>query len=109
MLCSDDIIKIEDFDLGNNLLDEKSYENTLIYDVSYKTLIGPKPLRIRFDKIDEFIRVYNGTTYLVLFVPEIYAAIYNRIRYRMSQTTVLYMFSLVIAQEVKLIFTIYCL
>ena len=78
MLCSDDIIKIEDFDLGNNLLDEKSYENTLIYDVSYKTLIGPKPLRIRFDKIDEFIRVYNGTTYLVLFVPEKYAAIYNR-------------------------------
>ena len=30
--------------------------------ISYKTLIDPKPLRIRFDKIDGFIRIFSGTT-----------------------------------------------
>ena len=48
----DDIIKLEDLDLDNILIDEKSIENILIYDISYKTLIDPKPLRIRFFKIE---------------------------------------------------------
>ena len=39
-----DIIKLEDFDLHNILIDKKSHENILIYDISYKTLIGSKPL-----------------------------------------------------------------
>ena len=39
-----------------------------------------KPLCIRFDKIDEFIRVYDGTRRLMLFGSEKYF-IYNRIRY----------------------------
>ena len=34
----DDITKLEDFDLDNILIDEKSYENNLIYGISYKTL-----------------------------------------------------------------------
>ena len=55
----DDIIKFEDFDLDNILIDEKSYKNILIYSISYKTLIGAKPLHIRFDKIDGLIRVYD--------------------------------------------------
>ena len=38
----DDIIKIEHFDF-NVLLDEELYENILIYDVLYKTLIAAKP------------------------------------------------------------------
>ena len=29
--------------------------------ISYKTLIGAKPLRIRLNKINRFIRVYDGT------------------------------------------------
>ena len=49
-------MKIEDFDFDNILLNEKSYENILIYDVLYKTLIGVKTLRIMLDKVDEFIR-----------------------------------------------------
>ena len=57
----DDIIKLEDFGLNNILIDEKSHKNILIYDISYKTLIGPKPLRIRFDKINGFTRIYDGT------------------------------------------------
>ena len=41
---SDDIIRLEDFNLDNVLIDKKSHENILIYDISYKTLIGSKPL-----------------------------------------------------------------
>ena len=32
----DDIIKIGDFDLDNNLIDKKLYENILVYNISYK-------------------------------------------------------------------------
>ena len=39
-------VKIRDFKF-DILLDEKSYKNILIYDNSYKTLIGSKPLCIR--------------------------------------------------------------
>ena len=76
-----DIIKLEDFDIVNILIDKKSYENMLIYDISYKTLIDPKPLRIRFDKIDGFIRVYDGARYLTFFGSEKYDAVSDRIRY----------------------------
>ena len=79
-----DICKIEDFDLDNILIDEKSYENILIYNISYKSLIDSTPLHIRFDKIDGFIRVYDGTRYLVLFGSEKYDSIYDRIRYLIS-------------------------
>ena len=77
----DDTIKLEDFDCSNILLDEKSHETILIYYISYKTLIGSKPLRIRLDRIGRFIRIYDETKYLVLLGPEKYDAIYNRIRY----------------------------
>ena len=36
-----------------------------IYNTSYKAFIGPESLRIMFNKIDEFARVYDGTRYLV--------------------------------------------
>ena len=44
-------------------------------------MIGTKPLRIMFDKIDGFIRVFDGTRYLVLFESKNYCFIYSRIRY----------------------------
>ena len=72
---------MEDFDLDNILIDEESYKIILVYDILYKTLIGGKPLRSRFDKIDTFIRVYNENRYLILFGDEKYDFIYNRIRY----------------------------
>ena len=74
---SDDTTKIEDFHLGTFLIDEKSYENILVYNISNKGLIYSKPLRTRFDKIDGFVRVYDGTRYLVLFGSEKYDPIYN--------------------------------
>ena len=39
------------------------------------TLFGAKPLRIRFDKIDRLIRIYDGSKYLVLSGLEKYDAI----------------------------------
>ena len=53
----DDIITIEDFNLNNFLRDEKPYENVLVYNVSYESLTA-KLLRVRFDKIHGFIRVF---------------------------------------------------
>ena len=47
----DNIIKFKKFDIDNTLTDEKSHKIILIYDISYKNLIGPKPLRIRFGEI----------------------------------------------------------
>ena len=44
-------------------------------------MIGVKPLHIRFDKIDGFIRVYDRTKYLVLFAAEKHDSSYSRIRY----------------------------
>ena len=44
-------------------------------------MIATKPLCIKFDKIDGFIRVYDRTRYLVLFESEKNDCIYNGIRY----------------------------
>ena len=44
-----DIIKSEDFDF------DKSHKNILSYGISFKTLIGPKPLCTRFDKIEDLL------------------------------------------------------
>ena len=65
-------IKLENFNFNDILMDKKSHENILIYNISYKTLIGPKSLQIRFDKTNIFIKVYDGTRYLELLGPEKY-------------------------------------
>ena len=46
----------------------------MIFDTSYKTLIGVKPFCIRIVKVEELIRVYDGTKYLVLFGSDGYYA-----------------------------------
>ena len=51
----DDIIKLEYFNLDNILIDEKSYENILIFDIWDKNSVGSKRFRIKFDKIDGII------------------------------------------------------
>ena len=52
----------EYFDLDNILINEKSYENILVYNISYKGFTDSKPLHIRFNKIDGFVRVCDGTS-----------------------------------------------
>ena len=64
----DDIMRVRDIDFSNILLDEKSYktqENILIYGISCKTFMGSIPLWISFNKIDGFIKIYDGIGYLV--------------------------------------------
>ena len=39
----DDMINLEDFDIDNILIDEKSYANIFVYDISYKASIDSKP------------------------------------------------------------------
>ena len=51
-------------------------------------------MRIRFDKIDRFIRIYDESRYLTLFGSEKYNAIYDRIRYLTSlKSSIPYLFS----------------
>ena len=52
----DNIMKIEDINFDNILLDKKSYktyENILIF-------MAAKSLCIRFDEIDRFNKIYDG-------------------------------------------------
>ena len=66
----------------------------MVYNVSYKTVTDAKPVRIRFDKVDEFVRVYDGTRYLLLFGLEKYIAIFSRIRYLIGEKSgITYAFS----------------
>ena len=54
----DGIINIDDLDLNNISLDEKSHE---IYDVTYKTPHSAKPLQIIFNKVDGYARKSDKT------------------------------------------------
>ena len=74
----------------------------MIYDILYRTLDGAKPLSITFAETDEFIRVHNGTRYLVLFGPEkmLFAIGLDTLSVR---KLVLRMLFLIIMQELKMI------
>ena len=66
----------------------------MIYDISYKNLISPKPLCIRFDKIDGSIKIHGETRCFTLFGFEKYDAVYNRVRYLLSlKSSITYAFS----------------
>ena len=95
----DNITRVIDIDFSDILLDEKSYENILIDDISCKTFMGAKPLRIWFEKIDRFIKTYDGIRYLVLFASERYYVIYDRINYLVSEKAVLNVVFIIILQE----------
>ena len=79
---SDDI-RVGDFGFNNVLLSSKLFENTLIYDISYKTFMSARALGISFDKVD-------GIRYLLLFGPERYDAIYDRVRYLINKKVTLH-------------------
>ena len=53
-------MRVIDIDFDNILLDKKSYkkyENILFYDISNKTFMDVKPLRIRFSEKDGFFKM----------------------------------------------------
>ena len=84
MLAFKILIKI-DIDFDYIFLGEKSYRNILIYDISYKTFMDEKPSGFKFENVDGFIQVYDGTRHLMLFIPERYDAIYDRAIYLISK------------------------
>ena len=47
--------------------------------------MGSKPLRIRFDEIDRFIKTYDGVRYLVLVGSRLYDAICNKCIFLISE------------------------
>ena len=81
----DDIMRVGYINFSDILLRKKLFENISIYDISYKAFMGAKPLCIWLEKIDGYVKIYDGVRYLVLFAPERYNAIYDRISYLISQ------------------------
>ena len=57
---SGDIINGTKINFRIILLDKKLYEDISVYIISYKTPTGPKPLRIRFDKVNRFVITLDG-------------------------------------------------
>ena len=53
---------------------KKKKKKKNVYNIWYKTLFSSRTLPIRLDKVDEFIWIYDGIRYLVLFSPEKYDA-----------------------------------
>ena len=45
----------------------KNHTKIFFYNILHKTLIGSKPLIIRLDKKNGFIRAYDGTRYFAFF------------------------------------------
>ena len=77
----DDIIHGTKINFSNILLD-KNYMK-IFHNISYKT---PKPLRIRFDKINGFIISLDGKIkYLILFNYGYFNKICDKIKYLISK------------------------
>ena len=84
----DDLTTDWDICSDNILLDKKSfetYENIVIYGISYKTSTGAIPLHIRFNEIDRFIKIYDGVKCWVLFDYGWFDKICDRIKYLTSK------------------------
>ena len=82
----DDIIHGIVINFSDILLDEKLYENNLVYDIPYKTFMSPKPLHIRFDKLNGFVRVRgNEFRHLLLFDYGLFDEDDDKIKYLISE------------------------
>ena len=73
-----DIINGTKINFSNILLNKKLYENISVYNILCKNPIGPKTLRIRFDKID-------GFKHLILFDYGLFNKICDQIKYLISK------------------------
>ena len=68
-----DTFKIIDFVLDNVLIDGKYDKNILVYNNSHKTLIDATPFHIKFNKVNGFIRVYDGNKFYMNYFKNINA------------------------------------
>ena len=102
----DVIIKIRFFDFYNILVDEKLSKSILVYDILYKTLFGLKPLCIRFDEANGFIRACEGIRNLVYLVLKYMMPFTIELDILLAKKTALHIFFLIIMQNSKLILMI---
>ena len=96
-----------DNDFSGILLDEKlckeKFENILIFDILYKTSTSAKPLHIRFNKIDVFIKIHYKIRHLLLLDYSYCEKICDKITYLIIEKVVLYIvYIIIILQESKL-------
>ena len=63
----DDIISGTKINFSNIILNKKLHENISVYNISYKSPVGPKPLCLRFDKIGGFIISLDGKVQNLVF------------------------------------------
>ena len=92
---------------SNILLNKKLYENISVYNISYKSPTGPKPLRITFNKIDGFIISLDGKIkHLVLFDYGLFDKICDKIEYLISKKVVLQIVLIIILERLELIYII---
>ena len=67
-----DIISIENFDVNNIKIDEKSYKNILVYYIGYVTIkedlnvYSVNPLYFIFTNVNGYLEEINGNKYLTL-------------------------------------------
>ena len=100
----DDIINGANINFSNILLDKKLYENISVYNISYKTPTGPKPFRIRFDKIDGFIAAIDGKNkHLILFDYGLFNKICDKIKHLISKKVVLQIVLIIVLERSELI------
>ena len=84
--CFDDITNGTKFNFSNILFRQNFYENILVYNIWYKTPTGPKPLRIRFDKIYGFIISLDGKIkHVMLFDYGLFNKICDKSKYLISK------------------------
>ena len=70
----------------NILLDQKFYQNISFHNILYKTPTDPRPLCIRFDKIDGFIISLDGKIkHLILFDYGLFSKICDKVKYLISK------------------------
>ena len=92
-------MRVIDINVNNILVHEKPYVNILIYNISCKTIIDAKPLRIRFHEIDGFIKIDDWIRCLVLFDLARHNAFYDRVNYLISEKAILNIVLMIIMQE----------
>ena len=84
-------------------IDIKNHACLCVYYISYKNCMGSVLLRIKFDEIHGFIKIYDAIRYLVLFGGGFYDEIFDRIKYLICKKYVLQLVLAIILQESKLI------
>ena len=100
----DDTINDTEINFKNISLDKKSYENTSVSNILYKTPASAKPLPVRFSKIDGFIISFDGEIkHLVLLDYKFFNKICDKIQFLIRKKVILKIILIIILDRSELI------